>query len=231
MSTYISVPRLGAVIGAILLMLAVATPSRSGGVDFYNKGQEAEKAGNRNAAIEAYTQAIQAGDLTGTQLAGVFFKRGSLHGLLGNYAGGIDDFSVSIQLNPKLAFAFSMRGYLRGITGQYDLAEKDYGVALDLAKEQKWENYLPWVLELYADLWRRRGEFDKALSYCEKALQAKAFAPVYFRRAWIYLDMGRTAQAKADIAKFDQEMKKAGMSSDAFFPVDREAITKLREIR
>jgi tetratricopeptide (TPR) repeat protein len=230
MPTCISVLRLGAVISAILLTLAIAAPSRSGGLDLIKKGQEAEKTGNSNAALEAYTQAIQAGDLTDTQLAFAYYRRGAVHGFLGNNINGIDDFSKSIQLNPRFGYAFSLRGYLRGTIGQYDLAEKDHLAAIDLAKDQKWEDYLPWVLQHYADLWRRRGEFDKALMYCEKALQAREYAVVYFRRAWIYLDMGRTSQAKSDFEKFDQEMKKEGISYDIFWPDERGAISRLREI-
>ena len=120
---------------------------------------------------------------------------------------------------------------MRGVVGQYDLAEKDHQTAIELAKDENWANYLPWVLQHYADLWRRRGEFDKALAYCERALKLDAYADVYFRRAWIYLDMGRSTQAKADFEKFEQEMKRQGISYDVFWPDERGAISRLRELR
>lgn len=214
----------------VLAILVIAIPCWGGGLDLIKKGQAAERADNRNEALEAYSQAIQAGDLTGAQLSFAYYRRGSIHGFLGNNVNGISDFSRSIELNPRFGSAYSLRGYLRGVVGQYDLAERDHLTAIDLAKDQKWENYLPWVLQHYADLWRRRGEFDKALAYCEKALQASTYAVVYFRRAWIYLDMGRTTQAKADFEKFEQGIKRQEISYDVFWPDERGAISRLREL-
>jgi hypothetical protein len=43
--------------------------------------------------------------------------------------------------------------------------------------------------------------------------------------------MGRTAQAKADFDKFEQEMKRQGVSYDVFWPDERGAISRLRELR
>lgn len=216
---------------AVLFVFVLAMPSWGGGVDLIKKGQAAEQAGNQNAALEAYGQAIQSGDLSAAQLGLTYYRRGAIKGFLGDNVGGIDDFSKSIQHNPKHGQSYSLRGYLRGTIGQYDLAEKDHVTAIDLAKEQKWEDYLPWVLQHYADLWRRRGEFDKALLYCEKALQARDYAVVYFRRAWIYLDMGQSGKAKADFEKFDQEMQRQGVSYGVFWPDERGAISRLRELR
>lgn len=214
-----------------LVTAVVTVPCWGGGYDLVKKGQEAEKMGNQNAALETYSQAIQAGDLTAAQLSFVYYRRGSIHGFLGNNINGINDFSKSIQLNPKRGAAYSLRGYLRGVVGQYDLAEKDHQFAIELAKDEKWESYLPWVLQHYADLWRRRGEFDKALAYCERALQLKPYSAVYFRYAWIYLDMGRTTQAKAYFDKFEQKMKHEETSYNVFWPDERGAISRLRELR
>jgi tetratricopeptide (TPR) repeat protein len=177
----------------MLAVLLIATPSFAVGLDQLQRAQAAERAGNRNEALDAYTQAIQAGDLTAPQLTVAFYRR--------------------------------------GVVGQYDLAETDHLAAIDLAKDQKSETYLPWVLQHYADLWRRRGEFDKALALCERALQASSYPSVYFRRAWIYLDMGRPAQAKTEFEKFDAEMKRSGTSYDVFWPDERGAISRLRELR
>lgn len=214
-----------------LAVVLIAVPCLAGGVDLVRKGQQAEKAGNRNAALEAYGQAIRAGDLTGAQLSFVYFRRGSIHGFLGNNIVGIEDFSKSVELDPKNGAAYSLRGYLRGVVGQYESAERDHQRAVELAKDQTWANYLPWVLQHYADLFRRRGQFDKALEYCEKALQAGQYSSVYFRRAWIYLDMGRNAQAKTEFDRFQQEMKKQGTSYDVFWPDERGAISRLQELR
>jgi tetratricopeptide (TPR) repeat protein len=213
-----------------LSAMLVALPSWANGLDFARKGQEAEKAGNRNAALEAYGQALRAGDLTAGQLSFVYYRRAAIHGFLGNNVNGIDDFSKSIELNPSRGGAYSLRGYLRGVVGQYDLAERDHQAAVDLAKNEKWEDYRPWVLQHYADLWRRRGVFDKALEYCERALQVSPYAAVYLRRAWTYLDMGRKSEAKADFERFQVEMKRQNISYDALWPDERGAVSRLREL-
>ncbi len=221
---------LGKIIAGLAAVL-IAVPCLAGGLDLIRKGQEAEKAGNRNAALEAYGQAIQAGDLTAARLSFAYFRRGSVHGFLGNNINGIDDFSKSIELNPKNGPAYSLRGYLRGVVGQYEPAEKDHQAAVELARGQSWADYLPWVLQHYADLFRRKGEFNKALEYCEKALQVRPYSTVYFRRAWIYLDMGRNALAKTEFNRFEEEMKRQGTSYDVFWPDERGAISRLRELR
>jgi tetratricopeptide (TPR) repeat protein len=117
------------------------------------------------------------------------------------------------------------------VIGQYDLAEKDHQIAIELAQDEKWKDYTPWVLQHYADLWRRRGEYDRALAYCERALQVSQYPVVYFRRAWIYLDMGRTTEAKSNFNKYQEEMKRQGTSDDIYWPDERGAISRLRELR
>lgn len=211
-------------------LFVLAVPGGASGPDLIKKGQAAEQAGHQNEALLAYSQAIQAGDLTKGQLAFAYHSRGAIKGFLGDNVDGIADFSKAIELAPAYGPARSLRGYLRGTVGQYDLAEKDHLAAIELAKGEKWDEYLPWVLQHYADLWRRRQEFDKALSYCAKALQAKEYAIVYFRRAWIYLDMGRLAEAKADFDKFGLEMKRQNVSYDIFWPDERGAIARLQEL-
>jgi tetratricopeptide (TPR) repeat protein len=212
-------------------LLVFAVPCWASGLDLIKKGQAAEQAGKQNEALLAYSQAIQAGDLTKGQLAFAYHSRGGIKGFLGDNVDGIADYSKAIELVPAYGPARSLRGYLLGTVGQYDLAEKDHLAAIELAKGETWDEYLPWVLQHYADLWRRRKDFDQALSCCAQALQAKEYAIVYFRRAWIYLDMGRLAEAKADFQKFELDMKRQNISYDIFWPDERGAIARLRELR
>jgi tetratricopeptide (TPR) repeat protein len=209
---------------------AAGQSPKATGIDWMVKAKAAETAGKRNEALQAYTQAIQAGDLTGKEIAFAYYRRGSIKAYLGENVSGIEDYTRATELNPSMGEAFSLRGYLRGVIGQYDLAEKDHQTAIEL--DTGGEGYLPWALLHYADFWRRRGDFAKALSYCEKALQAKGVSPsVYLRRAWIYLDMGRTKQARAEFAIFEREMKSQGRSFEVFYPDERGAISRLRELR
>lgn len=210
-----------------VLMLGLAGPSWGIGLELVIKGREAELAGRREAALTAYGEATRAGDLTDPQKAYVFSRMGGIRGYLGENIKAIDDYSKAIELDAKLGRAYSLRGYLRGVVGQYDLAEKDHQAALTLAKHQQAEDYLPWVLQHFADLWRRRGDFARALSYCDRADRAKKTGIVAFRRAWIYLDMGKTAEASAEFQRFMKE----GEDLRTFWPDERGVITRLQELR
>ena len=212
-----------------VLALGLAAPCWATGLELIIEGREAELAGRREAALTAYGKATGAGDLSGPQKAYAHSRMGSIRGYLGENTKAITDYSKAIELDPKLGRAYSLRGYLRGVIGQYDLAEQDHRVAVNLAKDQKSGDYLPWVLQHYADLWRRRGDFTRALKYCDDADRARKTSGVTFRRAWIYLDMGKTAEARAE---FDKFMKEApGQDFRTFWPDERGVISRLQELR
>jgi tetratricopeptide (TPR) repeat protein len=210
-----------------VLMLGLAGPSWGTGLELIIKGREAELAGRREAALTAYGDATKAGDLTDPQKAYAYSRMGGIRGYLGENIKGINDYTKAIELDPKLGRAYSLRGYLRGVVGQYDLAEKDHQVAVSLAKGQKSEDYLPWVLQHYADLARRRGDFARALGYCDRADRVRKTGEVAFRRAWIYLDMGKTAEASAEFQRFMKESEDLRM----YWPDERGVITRLQELR
>jgi tetratricopeptide (TPR) repeat protein len=213
----------------VVLLLGLAWPAWGAGLELIIEGREAELAGRREAALTAYAEATRATDLSNPQKAYAYSRMGSIRGYLGENIKAIGDFSKAIELDPKLGRAYSLRGYLRGAVGQYDLAEKDHQAAVDLAKDQKSEDYLPWVLQHVADLWRRRGDFARALKYCDQADRAKKLPAAAFRRAWIYLDMGKTAQAKAEFQRFLKESDEQDFR--VFWPDERGAISRLQELR
>ena len=215
---------------ALVFVVASASLSLGGGTELVQQGQAAEKAGDHDGALRAYTEAVKAKDLNASQLAFAYYRRASVYGYLGENVKGIADFSKSLGLNPKFGYAYSLRGYLRGTIGQYDLAEKDQKAALDLAVGVNSPTYKPWVLQHYADIWRRRGQFQNALDLCAQALQLDEYPHVYFRQAWIYLDMNRPADAKAAFKKFEAEMVRQGVSYSGFWLDERGALERLRKL-
>lgn len=212
-----------------VLMLGMTAPSWGTGLDLILEGREAELAGRREAALTAYGEATKARDLTDPQKAYVYSRLGGIKGYFGDNIKAINDYSKAIELDPKFGRAYSLRGYLRGVIGQYDLAEKDHQAAVNLAKDQKSEDYLPWVLQHFADLWRRRGNFARALGYCDQADHAKKSSAVTFRRAQIYLDMGKNAEARAEFQKFMKESQ--GEDLRTFWPDERGAMSRLQELQ
>jgi len=211
-----------------VLMLGLAGPAWGVGLELIIEGREAEVSGRREAALTAYSEAVKAADLFDTQRAYAYSRMGSIRAYLGDNIKAIDDYSKAIQLNPKLGSAYTLRGYLRAAIGQYEAAEKDQQTALKQTKDQR-PDYIPWVLQHYADLWRRRGDFERALEYCARADRAGRRIEVTFRRAWIYLDMGKTEEARIEFRKFMQDAR--GEDLKTYWPDERGAISRLRELQ
>jgi tetratricopeptide (TPR) repeat protein len=218
-----------------VMMLAVAEPACSVGLELILKARQAEWEGRREEALASYAAATSADDLTGPQMGYVYSRMGAIRGYFGENLKAIDDYTKALQLDPKLGHAYSLRGYLRGLVGQYDLADRDHQAAVALAKDPvamrkdpNPESYLSWTLQHYADLWRRRGEFARALEDCDRADRAAKLPVVAFRRAWIYFDMGEDDKAAAEFQKFLEQLK--GQDPRPFWPDERRAITRLQSL-
>jgi tetratricopeptide (TPR) repeat protein len=163
-------------------------------------------------------------------LVRAYHDRASLWAQVCENGRAIEDFTRSITLDPGYGSSYSLRGYLRGLSGQYDLAEQDHQRAIELADRLTWENYLPWVLQHQADLWRRRGEFQRALDICDQAQQHGDYATVTFRRAWIYLDRGDDARAQAEFEKYIARFGRNGESLSNLWPDERIAVDRLQRL-
>lgn len=212
-----------------ILAFVIVEPAVAGGADFLNEGNAARAAGRTNDAIAAYTKAIEAKDTTTADRAEAYRRRGSAWGFLGENIKGIADFTEALKLAPDMGAALTLRGYLRGVVGQNEAAEADQRAALALASKITYAAYKPWVLQHYADLQRRRGEFAAALKTCDEAAAAGELADVHLRRAWTYLDMGREADAKASADKFFALESDATFAS--YWPDERGAIDRLKQLR
>src|SRR5262245_8348395 len=212
----------------VILAFATATPALAAGADFLNEGNAARAAGRTNDAIAAYTKAIEAKDISKADRAGAYRGRGGQWGFLGENIKGIADFTAALKLAPEMGQALTLRGYLRGVVGQYEAAEKDQRAALALVSKITFEGYKTWVLQHYADLQRRRRDFETALKTCDEAAAAGDLADVHLRRAWIYLDMGRDADAKAERDKFLALETDVAFSS--YWPDERGAIERLKQL-
>src|SRR5689334_3750272 len=86
---------------ALVLALAGAALGLGGGVDLMNQAEAEAKAGNHDAALRTYAEAIKAPDLSKAQLAHAYYKRGGVYGYLGENIKGIADYSKSLELNPN----------------------------------------------------------------------------------------------------------------------------------
>ncbi len=171
-----------------------------------------------------------ADELTRSATARLHFSRGSIAGFMGEDAKGVDEFTKCIELDPKDGYALSLRGYLYGAMGRFDPAEEDHKAALALVSAIRNPNYEPWALQHYADYFRRRGDLARALALCDQAAQLNEYPHVFLQRAWIYLDMGRGADAKAEFRTFEQIMTRLGGSYSKYWRDERALIERLRKL-
>jgi tetratricopeptide (TPR) repeat protein len=208
--------------------LSTVVPCYANGRELLKNAIAAEAENDVDAALLLYSAAIEAGDLSNGKLARCHYARAGQWARHCENGRAIADYTKCIELAPQHGPAYSLRGYLRGISGQYDLAEEDQQIALKLAEVIGWNDYLPWVQQHHADLWRRRGEFDKALKICDQALEKSDYPTIYFRRAWIHLERKDFASAKTDFESFQRERMKQEKSIDTYWPDERIAFERLK---
>ncbi|MDE0685316.1 MAG: tetratricopeptide repeat-containing serine protease family protein [Candidatus Poribacteria bacterium] len=102
-------------------------------------GQLETEHGNMTAAQNLYQEAVSDGNEAlrlkpkGAKLRSAFFHtRGAAKAGLGDYNGAIEDFSESIQLNPKKALYYHDRGEAKEALGQHEEAIVDFQKAKEL---------------------------------------------------------------------------------------------------
>ena len=121
--------RLGLLLG--LLMLA-AGPVMAGAKEDWDAGLEAAQRGNNAAAVELYTRAIAASELSGEDRARLHYNRGIVLHRLREYDRAIGDYDQALQLKPTYPEALNNRGLVYADKGLLDRAIQDYDGALRL---------------------------------------------------------------------------------------------------
>ena len=167
-------------------------------------GNAALKAGDYNAAIEYYSQALainpddhevlgdradarnKLGDYPGAiddlnaaiQLKpdepGFWFIRGNARFISGDYPGAIDDLNAAIQLKPDGAIYWNNRASARFISGDYSGAIDDLNAAIQLKPDE--QNY--WFAR--GNLRYKLGDYPGAIDDYTAAIQLKQNDPDYW---------------------------------------------------
>lgn len=124
-------------------LLAGGGPVRADGLDEVRAGNAAFAAGRYEAAVEAFTRGILAGDLDPQALAITLNNRGVARGELGDFDRAIADYAQALRLQPGDAttrknqrIAYVRRGAAAASLGDADAALADYGEAIRLDPAQ-----------------------------------------------------------------------------------------------
>ena len=148
-----------------------------------------EQAGNKEAAIKDYSEAIKLDPSN----AIAFFNRGNAYDQSGDYDKAIADYSEAIKLEPNDADAYNNRGQAYDNKGEFDLAIADYTAAIRIDKEDSRAYYNRGLTRT------NKGEFDKAIADFDQAIKlSPRDADAYAGRASAYEELGNDAAAKAD---------------------------------
>lgn len=103
--------------------------------EWFEKGLQLIKAGDRQGAIDAYSKAIE----LDPKYVNAYGERGFAYAKSGDYEQAIADFSKAIELAPKLALAYEMRGlaYDRMLgLDDYQKAIQDWKTAAKLGSKK-----------------------------------------------------------------------------------------------
>jgi tetratricopeptide (TPR) repeat protein len=95
---------------------------------YYKRGVDRSKLGDKQGAIDDFTQAIQ----IDPNFAQAYHNRGLARYLLGDKQGAIDDYTQAIHIDPNNAYAYNNRGLARYLLGDKQGAIDDYTQAIHI---------------------------------------------------------------------------------------------------
>lgn len=154
---------------------------------------------NPELAIEVCTRWIEHGQLPRLDLARAYYTRGTEWAGLGNHQRAIGDYSVALQLDPRLAAAHYNRALAWAVQGDPDAAIDDYDAALKLTPKDV-NAWLGRAVE-----WIVKGDYARALADFGAALKLDGkSAAAYFGRARAHYYDGAFQPAAADFARAHQ---------------------------
>ena len=121
-------------ISIVLILVAIGGPKSADGGDV-EEAFAAQSNLEHHRAVELFGAAIASGDLSGDELAGAYFGRGSTLAVLGDLERALNDFDRALALRPRHAAAYYRRGTARFLQGWYAGALADFSVVATLEPE------------------------------------------------------------------------------------------------
>jgi lipoprotein NlpI len=182
----------------LLIVLFLPIPGYPQGRTHFEAGRAAQNRGDFDVAIESFTLAIKAGDLSKEDLAAAYNNRGIAYGAKGDQDRAIQDYNEAIRLNPNDAVAYNNRGNAyRRDKGDSDHAIQDYDEAIRLNPN-------------YADAYYNRGlaygakgDQDRAIQDLNEAIRLNP------KDAGAYSGRGLTRFSIAQFQAAQEDFKKA----------------------
>jgi tetratricopeptide (TPR) repeat protein len=119
-----------------------------------------------------------------------YVMRGTAKAQLHDNQGAIDDYTLAIDLNPRLVLAYNNRGNLRQHFGDIDGAIADFSNVLTINPQS------PIAYNNRAIIYTQTGQFSAAIADYQKAIELQPeFVSVYNNQGNAYCQMGEYANA------------------------------------
>jgi tetratricopeptide (TPR) repeat protein len=119
-----------------------------------------------------------------------YVMRGTAKAQLSDPQGAIDDYTIAIELNPRLVLAYNNRGNLRQHFGDVDGAILDFGTVLKINPRS------PIAYNNRAIIYTQIGQFSAAIADYNQAIELQPdFVSVYNNQGNAYCQMGDYANA------------------------------------
>ncbi len=150
---------------------------------FYNNGQNEEAIRAVGDFIDAYPDHYFG-----------YYQRGWYRDMSGDSKGALEDYDMSIALEPSNAFTYICRGRLNVQQGNQEKAKNDLEKAIELDSIPN-SNCAAAFGYLYL------GQNDKAIDWLNRALEADDGDGTYYNAACIYSIMGETDKAIENLRK------------------------------
>lgn len=200
--------------------------------DLWQEGVLKHGAGDLDAALALYTQAIE----VHPKSTMAYLYRGTLHYDRANYTQAIQEYTQALAIDPEFTWALNARGVAHYRNGDSDAAQQDFskshtlnpsfiGPAINQAVIQKLEGHLdqalmlltqaegfssvstpsPNVLENVGDIQFSQGNADEALNTYTTLLEYYPdHQQAYRARAMIHRALGNADKANEDELRYQQ---------------------------
>jgi tetratricopeptide (TPR) repeat protein len=178
---------------AVLIAVSFVVAVHADALDLLRAGLAARLRGDFEAAISFYTQAIDTGELTQSQLAVVLNSRGVAYDIQGKPDSAIADFNAAIQINGDYGEAYINRGLAWVNKLDYDRAIADFTAATRDGKSA----FL--AFNNRGNIYSEKGDYDQAIEDYSRAIRLSSdYADAYYGRANVYNELGDAEKAITD---------------------------------
>lgn len=152
--------------------------------------------GDPELAIKTCTRLIEFAGLDKTELAKTYHTRGTEWANQGNHDRAIADYTMALELEPKLGDAYYNRALSWSEKGEHDRAIADYNIALQIAPRDA-RAHVGRAVE-----WTVTGDYKRALADYDTVirLEPKGLAG-YFGRGRVHFYAGDYMRAASDLVR------------------------------